>query len=142
MPASSVTDMALRAKKLDDVVRRFVTNHDNAVVLDLGAGLDSRFNRVTPPATVDWYDIDFPAVISLPRQVLPPSPAVHPVAAMLTDAGWLDEIPADRPPLSWPTAWWRSLLRTRSCPCCAGSSHTSHSAKSPSTATRVSTPGY
>jgi O-methyltransferase involved in polyketide biosynthesis len=78
MPASSVTDIALRSKKLDDVVRRFVAAHLDAVVLDLGAGLDGRMVRVAPPDTVVWYDVDFPAVIALRTEVLPPRPNAHP----------------------------------------------------------------
>jgi O-methyltransferase involved in polyketide biosynthesis len=97
MPASSVTDIALRAKKLDDVVRRFLAQHPDAVVLDLGAGLDTRLIRVAPPASVDWYDIDFPDVIALRTELIAHPANAHPVAADLTDPGWLDTIPTDRP---------------------------------------------
>ena len=41
---------------------RFLARHPNAVGLDLGAGLDTRVVRLDPPSTVDWYDVDFPAV--------------------------------------------------------------------------------
>jgi hypothetical protein len=54
MPASSITDIALRAKKLDGVVRGFVARHPDAVVLDLGAGLDNRMARVAPPEPERW----------------------------------------------------------------------------------------
>jgi O-methyltransferase involved in polyketide biosynthesis len=97
MPASSVTDIALRAKKLDDVVRRFVSRHADAVVLDLGAGLDSRMVRVGPPAGVEWYDIDFADVIALRAEVIGQPIQAHAVAADLTDPGWLDVIPTGRP---------------------------------------------
>jgi O-methyltransferase involved in polyketide biosynthesis len=98
MSASSVTDIALRAKRLDEVVRRFVARHGNAVVLDLGAGLDGRIVRVAPPAGVGWYDIDFPEVIALRTAALGPCTIrAHAVAADLTDADWLHAIPADRP---------------------------------------------
>ena len=39
-------DVAVRAKILDEMVRRFVLCHPDAVVLDLGAGLDGRIFRV------------------------------------------------------------------------------------------------
>ena len=51
-PRSRVFDIAVRAKTLDDVVRRFIADHPDAVVLDLGAGLDDRIFRVDPPPTV------------------------------------------------------------------------------------------
>lgn len=92
-----VCSIALRAKMLDEVVRRFVADHPDVVVLDLGAGLDDRVFRVVPPPTVDWYDVDFPEVIALRRSVLPEQPQSHAIGASLPDPHWLDQIPADRP---------------------------------------------
>jgi O-methyltransferase involved in polyketide biosynthesis len=97
MPASSVTDIALRAKKLDDIVRHFVARHPDAVVLDLGAGLDSRMSRVAPPAGIDWYDVDFPEVVALRAEALGKGIRAHNVAADLTDPGWLEAVPTGRP---------------------------------------------
>lgn len=96
MPASSVNDIALRAKKLDGVVRGFIARHRDAVVLDLGAGLDSRIARVEPPAGVDWYDVDLPEVIARRAEVLPAT-KVHDVAADVTESAWLEALPRDRP---------------------------------------------
>ncbi|MFB9903421.1 class I SAM-dependent methyltransferase [Allokutzneria oryzae] len=92
--ASIVGQVALRALLLDRAVRRFVAEHPDAVVVDLGAGLDSRMVRIAPPATVDWYDVDFPEVIALRDRLLPPS---HTVGASVADPHWLDGIPRDRP---------------------------------------------
>ncbi len=86
---------ALRAKKLDDAVRAFTAMHQNAVVLDLGCGLDTRMLRCDPPADVDWYDIDYPEVIELRRQLLPHSS--HLLGVDLTQPGWTQQLPADRP---------------------------------------------
>jgi hypothetical protein len=66
LSASPIINIAHRAKKLDEVALRFITRHPDAVALDLGAGLDTRMFRIAPPATVDWYDIDFPEVITAP----------------------------------------------------------------------------
>jgi O-methyltransferase involved in polyketide biosynthesis len=96
-PKTKVFDIAVRAKRLDEVVRRFVVHHPDAVVLDLGAGLDGRMFRVDPPPTVGWYNIDFPEVIALRRQVLPQSTNAHSIGADLTDPDWLDDVPTDRP---------------------------------------------
>ena len=50
MQTSVVCQTALRAKMLDDRVRDFVARHPDAVVVDLGAGLDSGFYRVASAA--------------------------------------------------------------------------------------------
>ncbi|MGP4017381.1 class I SAM-dependent methyltransferase [Saccharopolyspora sp. 5N708] len=97
LPKSKLFDIAMRAKKLDEVVQQFVIRHPDAIVLDLGAGLDSRVFRVDPPATVDWYDVDFPEVVAVRRQVLAQRANARGIGVDLTDAQWLDDVPADRP---------------------------------------------
>lgn len=94
---SKVFDVAVRTKMMDRMVRDFVRREPDAVVLDLGAGLDGRFTRVAPSAGVDWYDIDYPEVIELRRKVLPHFENAHDVGADLTDPDWLRGIPGDRP---------------------------------------------
>ena len=94
---SVVCQTALRAKMLDDRVRTFVKIHPDAVVVDLGAGLDDGMNRIGRPPGVDWYNVDLPAVTALRDQVLPESPQAHSVPVSLADEHWPDAIPADRP---------------------------------------------
>ena len=96
-PRAKVFEIAVRAKRLDEVVRRFVLRHPDAVVLELGAGLDGRVFRVEPPPTVGWYDVDFPQVIALRSQVLPKLANVRSIGADLVEPNWLDELPTDRP---------------------------------------------
>jgi O-methyltransferase involved in polyketide biosynthesis len=94
---SVVCQSALRAKMLDDRVRSFIAAHPGAVVVDLGAGLDTGVFRVGPPATVDWYSVDLPHVIALRDQVMAPADHAYSVAASVADDSWPDTIPADRP---------------------------------------------
>jgi O-methyltransferase involved in polyketide biosynthesis len=81
------------------VAQQFIARHPNAVGLDLGAGLDSRVFRLDPPATVDWYDVDYPEVVTARQRLLPARANAHTIAADLTDPGWLDAVPAGRPAL-------------------------------------------
>lgn len=97
IPASVVRQTALRAKMLDERVRRYTTANPEAVVVDLGAGLNDPMTRVSPPAGVDWYSIDLPKVMALRAEVLPQQRAEHPIAADLTAADWTAGIPAGRP---------------------------------------------
>jgi O-methyltransferase involved in polyketide biosynthesis len=96
-PKSRVFDIAVRAKRIDELVQGFVVRHPDAVVLDLGAGLDSRMFRVDPPQTVDWYDIDFPEVIALRPQLLAQPANVHNIGTDLADPNWLDNVATGRP---------------------------------------------
>jgi O-methyltransferase involved in polyketide biosynthesis len=87
----------LRAKKLDEVASNFIARHPDAVGLDLGAGLDTRMDRLSPPSTVDWYDVDFPAVASARERLIPDRANAHVVAADVRSTVWLHAIPTDRP---------------------------------------------
>ena len=93
------TSIAVRGAQLDIWTRQFLANHDSPVVLQIGAGLDSRVFRVDPGPNVDWYDIDFPDVIALRERFYPTREHYHLVASSATDLSWLDAIPADRPVL-------------------------------------------
>jgi len=95
--ASVVCQTALRAKMLDDRVRDFVHKHHDAVVVDLGAGLDSGFYRVDPPRSVDWYSVDLPGILALRDEALPTNPHSHSVPVSLAEKHWPETIPGDRP---------------------------------------------
>jgi len=92
-----ILNVALRAKKLDQVAAAFLARHPDAVGLDLGAGLDTRMERLAPPSTVDWYDVDFPAVAAARERLIPEHPNAHVVGADVTEEDWLDGVPTDRP---------------------------------------------
>lgn len=97
IPASVVRQTALRAKMLDERVRAYTSAHPDAVVVDLGAGLNEPLARVKPPAGVDWYSIDLPHVIALREKVVPAQPGEHVIAADLTGTDWTEGIPVGRP---------------------------------------------
>jgi O-methyltransferase involved in polyketide biosynthesis len=89
----------VRAKVFDDWARSFLADHRDAVVLNLGCGLDARVYRVEPPTTVDWYDLDFPSVVELRRQLLPPREHYTLIGSDVMDLTWLEQVPRDRPVL-------------------------------------------
>ena len=97
VPASVVRQTALRAKMLDDRVRTFTSANADAVVVDLGAGLNEPMVRVGPPAGVDWYSIDLPHVIALREKLLTAPDGEHLVAADLTSPDWTAGVPVGRP---------------------------------------------
>lgn len=97
--ADMAVSVAARAKKFDDMARTYLAAHPDAIVLHLGCGMDSRVFRIDPPPTVHWYDIDYPDVIDLRRRVYPDREHTTMIGSSVTDLGWLDQVPADRPAL-------------------------------------------
>ena len=89
LPDSNRLALAVRRKMLNRLVAGFIAAHPNAVVVELGCGLETRMHRIAPPASVDWYDIDLDNVIALRGQLVPELDRTHLVAASLTNqAGW------------------------------------------------------
>ena len=93
------TIIATRAATFDQLTTRYLADHPDAAVLQVGCGMDSRVFRVDPPASVQWFDVDYPDVIDLRRQLFPERKAYHLIGAPLEDLRWLDEVPRDRPGL-------------------------------------------
>jgi methyltransferase (TIGR00027 family) len=93
------TIIATRAATFDQLTTRFLAEHPDAVVLQVGCGMDSRAFRINSPAGVEWFDVDYPDVIDLRRQLFPTRDHYHMIGAPLDDLRWLDEVPRERPGL-------------------------------------------
>ena len=91
--------VTVRTAQYDIWASQFLAVHQHATVVHLGCGLDSRVFRLDPGPGVEWYDVDYPAVIALREKIFPTRPRYHLVATSATDPSWLDQIPADRPVL-------------------------------------------
>ncbi len=89
--------LAMRAHTLDGWTRAFLAEHNDAIVLHLGCGLDSRVFRIDPPAGVAWYDIDYPDVIALRQKLYPARDGYHLLGSSVTEHGWIAAVPRDRP---------------------------------------------
>src|SRR5215813_1284068 len=90
------TIIATRAATFDQLTTRYLADHPDATVLHVGCGMDSRAFRVDPPASVEWFDVDYPDVIDLRRRLFPERSSYHLIGAPLSDLRWLDEVPRDR----------------------------------------------
>jgi O-methyltransferase involved in polyketide biosynthesis len=91
--------ITVRTAQYDIWARQFLAVTPHCTVVHLGCGLDSRVFRLDPGPGVQWYDVDYPAVIALRHKLFPSRPGYHLVATSATDLSWLDQIPTDRPVL-------------------------------------------
>ncbi|MFF0625160.1 class I SAM-dependent methyltransferase [Streptomyces sp. NPDC004296] len=89
--------VALRARQLDIWTARFLATHPEATVVHLGCGLDTRVHRLAPGPGVQWFDVDFPEVIDLRRQLFTEPPGYTAIPSSVTDPAWVARVPADRP---------------------------------------------
>lgn len=93
--ANRVDDLAtvLRSAVFDHWVGQFLDAHPGGTVVELGAGLNTRAERLAgsggdrPDAS--WVDVDLPAVAELRRELLPGTGG-RLVAGSVLDEDWLD----------------------------------------------------
>jgi O-methyltransferase involved in polyketide biosynthesis len=95
----SAAAVMVRSAQFDMWAAEFLASHERAAVLHVGSGLDTRVFRLDPGPGVEWYDVDYPNVISLAQQLFPRRDHHHLVASSATDPAWLQAIPTDRPTL-------------------------------------------
>ena len=103
-------------REMDRYARDFLSRHPQAVVVHIGCGFDSRFDRVDN-GRVEWYDLDLPEVIDLRRKFiggeggryhllgcsvledawLPHLRQASGMAPRQQEAAWLEPVEAHRP---------------------------------------------
>ena len=81
----------LRTAIIDFWVRGFLAAHPAATVVELGSGLNTRFERVDN-GQVHWLDLDLPDTIELRRNFFADTGRRRMVAASVLDEGWLPDV--------------------------------------------------
>ncbi|MFJ4653190.1 class I SAM-dependent methyltransferase [Nocardia sp. NPDC088792] len=88
---ASILITALRACVFDAWTREFLSAHPGGTVVELGAGLSSRFDRLDN-GTCRWFDLDLPEVIELRGRFFADTERRRMITASILDSGWLDEV--------------------------------------------------
>ena len=101
LPKQLIILMALRARHFDQMARNFLLRFPRAVVVNLGAGLDTRFERLDAGANVDTVamneavrvvDVDLPPMTALKRQLFAAHPRHELLAASVLEHAWMDAL--------------------------------------------------
>ncbi|MEB4212094.1 class I SAM-dependent methyltransferase [Mycobacterium sp. 94-17] len=89
----SLPGTVLRSAVLDGWVRRFLNQHPAATVVELGTGLNTRFDRLDN-GSVRWFDLDLPDTIALRRRFFADRPRCAMVEGSVLDTDWFDTVAA------------------------------------------------
>ena len=83
-------------REMDRYARDFLGRHSDAVVVHIGCGLDSRFDRVDD-GQVEWYDLDLPYVIEMRRRLIGDERArYHLLGCSVLEETWLETVMVHR----------------------------------------------
>jgi O-methyltransferase involved in polyketide biosynthesis len=84
------------SREYDRHAQDFLARHPDAVVVHIGCGLDSRFERVDN-GQVEWYDLDLPEIIELRRKLYGDEGEHHHLlGCSVLEEAWLDTVSAHR----------------------------------------------
>ena len=83
--------VAVRTRLLDTALLKYLSIHPDAVVINLGAGLDTRHNRLNC-RDHDWYEVDLPESIYLRRQFFKESESYRFIEKSIFDLSWIQDV--------------------------------------------------
>ena len=86
-----VVGCTLRSAMFDVWVREFLGRHPEGAVVEIGAGLNTRFERLDN-GRVHWYDLDLPDVVELRRRFFTNSERRMTLAASVLDPDWIETV--------------------------------------------------
>jgi O-methyltransferase involved in polyketide biosynthesis len=81
----------IRAFNFDAGVREFLAINSRAVVVNIGAGLDTTFQRVDNKRVL-WVNLDLPDVAELRQRLIPDLERETTIAKSVFDFTWMDDI--------------------------------------------------
>ena len=83
-----VIGCVLRSAMFDEWVKEFLRSHPEGTVVEIGAGLNTRFERLDN-GRLHWFDLDLPEVVELRRKFFTDTERRTTLAASVLDAGWM-----------------------------------------------------
>jgi O-methyltransferase involved in polyketide biosynthesis len=91
---------SVRTMLLDRTVTQWLRENKGGIIVNLGAGLDTRRERLDLSQLHRWYDLDLPEAIALRSRFFDETPKLRFVAKSVLDPTWMSDInPGNRPVL-------------------------------------------
>lgn len=88
--------VAVRTLLFDEFVRAFLARHEEAAIVNLGAGLDTRRHRLAP-GKARWYDVDLPEAMAWRRVFFSEDAGCRFIEKSIFDYSWMDDVEAGLP---------------------------------------------
>lgn len=90
--------IVVRNRQFDRYAQAFLKNNPDGVVVDIGCGLDTRFERLDN-GQMTWLGLDLPEVIGLRKKLLPEQPRCQVLACSALDFRWMEAVSAEARPV-------------------------------------------
>lgn len=82
----------VRLKYIDNELEKFISTHKNTIVVNIGCGLDDRYNRIKNASEAVFYELDIPESIQLRQQLIPVRKNQSLISGSAFEIDWLDKL--------------------------------------------------
>lgn len=90
---NSSVGVAIRAKYFDKLTMKFIKQKKNTVIVIVGCGLDSRYDRIGEVAKdTFFYQLDIPEVMEIREKLIPKRYNEHYIYSSMLNHQWMDEL--------------------------------------------------
>ncbi|MEM1427380.1 MAG: class I SAM-dependent methyltransferase [Cyanobacteria bacterium P01_H01_bin.130] len=87
---------ALRSLAFDQVIVDFLERYPDAVIVNLGEGLETQRFRIQAP-DARWFSVDLPEAIATREKFIQPDDSHQHLALSALDRAWMAQVPKDKP---------------------------------------------
>lgn len=91
----------VRGRYYDDCVQAFIRRRERPVVVNVGCGLDTRFQRIADRRDAIFYEMDLPEVMTLRKRLIPAPDGDIYLAGSLLETEWMDGLAERHPDASF-----------------------------------------
>lgn len=81
----------MRVRQFDRYAHSFLDRNPGGMVVDIGCGLDTRFERLDDGQLI-WIGVDLPEVINLRMELLPDTIRSRTIARSMLELAWIDDV--------------------------------------------------
>ncbi|MGD1899092.1 MAG: class I SAM-dependent methyltransferase [Phormidesmis sp.] len=91
--SQTLTGATLRTRMFDRYVQSFLSAHTTGTVIELGCGLNTRYERLDNGKAL-WFDLDLPDSLALRQQFFTDQPRRTMLEASVLETNWMDTVAA------------------------------------------------
>lgn len=88
----SALGCVIRSSVYDRKVQEFIRSRRNPVVVNVGCGLDTRFQRIADRGRAVFYELDLPEVIDIRERLIPAPEGDTYLRGSVLETGWMDSL--------------------------------------------------
>ncbi|MCE0495706.1 class I SAM-dependent methyltransferase [Vibrio salinus] len=96
---TSSVGCAVRADYMDSQVINFIDSHEKPIIVNIGCGLDARYERVRPYINkkAQFYNLDLPDVIKMRNKLLPGNSESINLTGSILKTSWMETLRSYHP---------------------------------------------